>query len=327
MIKRDTCLRIAVCLFATLFLNCGVVIAQPKTFTITSGPMGGGWYSIGGAVGEMAKEAFPGAIVTVTPGGSLSNVAKVNAGKADLGLTMARLYHEASTATGAYEGKNKMSNLSSIAYLAPIPMSFVLVKEDNPLKSIEDIKSSKSTIRILTSKKGSSPALAAKLMFSQYGISFDDIKEWGGSVSFVSYSEASNLIKDGHADAWIGPVVPAIVELTTTVKMKMLPIKPAYLDQLQEKFGFGKILLPKGKYYFVNEDTPHMAENVIMVVQKGLEVDDVYNLMKVIMAKTDRISGVSKTYSSFAPSTAWDNVGGPLHPGAEKYYKENKYMK
>lgn len=327
MIKRNTYLSLAVCLFATLLFVCGNAAAQPKTFTITSGPMGGGWYSIGGAVGEMAKEAFPGTIVTVTPGGSLSNVAKVNAGKADLGLTMARLYHEASTATGAYEGKKKMSNLRSVAYLAPIPMSFVLVKQNNPLKSIEDIKKNKASIKILTSKKGSSPALAAELMFSQYGITFEDIKKWGGSVSFVSYSEASNLIKDGHADAWIGPVVPAIVELTTTVKMKMLPIKPAYLDQLNEKYSFGKILLPKGKYYFVTEDTPHMAENVIMVVQKELETDDVYKLMKVLMAKTDRISGVSKTYGSFAPETAWDNVGGPLHPGAEKYYKENNYMK
>ncbi|MFH2131038.1 MAG: TAXI family TRAP transporter solute-binding subunit [bacterium] len=303
------------------------VMARVKTFTITSGPMGGGWYSIGGATGEMAKEAFAGAIVTVTPGGALSNVAKVNAGQADLGLTMARIYNEARTATGVYEGKKKMENLRAIAYLAPIPMSFVLVKQSNPLSSIEEIKEKKLPIRILTSKKGSSPALAGAFMFAQYGITFDDIKAWGGSVSYVSYAEASNLIKDGHADAWVGPVVSAIMELTTTVKMKMLPIKLEYLDQLQQNYSYGKIFLPKGKYYFVETDLYHMAENVIMVVQKDLGTEEVYQLMKVLMRKKDRIAAISSTYAGFDEATAWQHVGGPLHPGAEKYYREMNLMK
>jgi len=302
-------------------------MAEMRTFTITSGPMGGGWYSIGGATGEMAKAAFPGAIVTVTPGGSLSNVAKVNVGKADLGLTMARLYNEARTATGVYEGKRKMSNLRAVAYLAPIPMSFVLVKKSNSLSSIEEIKNKRMPIRILTSKKGSSPALAAKFMFAQYGITFKDIKKWGGSVSYVSYAEASNLIKDGHADAWVGPMVSSIVELTTTVKMKMLPIQQRYLDRLEQDNAYGQIFLPKGKYYFVERDMNHMAENVIMIAQKKLSTEAVYNLTKELMKNTGRIAQISKTYKGFAPATAWKNVGGPLHPGAEKYYREMNLMK
>ena len=114
--------------------------AGVKSFTITSGPMGGDWYSIGGASGEMAKQAFPDAIVTVTTGGSLSNIAKVNVGKADLGLTMGKLYGEALAGTGAYAGKAKMENLRAIAFLANIPMSFFLVKEKSALNSIEEIK-------------------------------------------------------------------------------------------------------------------------------------------------------------------------------------------
>ncbi len=314
-------------LLIALTFVCFDIVADVRTFTITSGPMGGGWYSIGGAIGEMAKEAYPGAIVTVTPGGSLSNVAKVNSGKSDLGLTMAKLYAEARNASGTFEGKRKMSNLRSIAFLAPIPMSFVLVKKSNPISSIEEIKNKQIPLRLLTSKKGSSPALAANLMFQQYGFDFKDIKKWGGSVSYVSYAEASNLIKDGHADVWVGPMVAAIVELTTSVKMKMLPIKEQYLDRLVKQHSYGKILLPKGKYYFVNEDLHHMAENVILVVQDKLPDDQVYGLMKVLMANTDRIAGISKTYSGFQPATAWQNVGGPLHPGAVKYYRENGLMK
>ena len=76
----------------------------------------------------------------MTTGGALANAAKVNSGKADLGLTMAKLYGEAMSSTGAYEGKPKMENLRGIAFLAYIPMSYFLVKADNPISSIEEIK-------------------------------------------------------------------------------------------------------------------------------------------------------------------------------------------
>ena len=206
-------------------------------------------------------------------------------------------------------------------------MSYFLVKADNPLNSIEEVKAKKLPIRILTSKKGSSPSLAAELMLAQYGITFDDINKWGGSVSFVSYAEASNLIKDGHADAWVGPMVSAIVELTTTTKMKQLTIKPAVIDKLKKEFNYAEVVLPKDKYYFVTKDTPQMAEAVIVIAQEKLSTDDVYNFTAALMKNAERIQGIHKTYSGFDPATAWQNVGGPLHPGALKYYKEKGYLK
>jgi hypothetical protein len=265
--------------------------------------------------------------VTVTTGGAVENIAKVGMGKADVGLTMASLYAEALGGKGAYAEKGKIENLRAVAFLADIPMSFFLVKQDNPITSIDEIKSQKRGIRILTSTKGSSPSVAAERMLGKYGITFDDIKAWGGSVSFVSYAEASNLIKDGHADAWIGPMVSAIVELTTTTKMKMLPIKPDVLNQLKTDHNYVVIHLPKDKYYFVEKETPHMAEAVIVVAQKSLPTDPVHAFTKSLSENKDRIRSIHKTYSTYEPTTAWQNVGGPLHPGAEKYYRETGVMK
>ena len=275
----------------------------------------------------MAKQIFPGAIVTVTTGGALENVAKVDAGKADVGLTMAKLYGEALSATGVYEGKSKMENLRAIAFLANIPMSFFLVRENYAAGSVQEIKDKKIPIRLLTSRKGSSPSVAAELMLEKYGITFDDIKSWGGSVSFVSYAEASNLIKDGHADAWVGPMVSAIVELTTTVKMRMLPIAPEALDKLRDQHNYVKILLPKDSYYFVNRDIPHMAEAVIMVIRKSLDDEVVYKFTKALSENKDRIRSIHKTYIEYDPAVAWQNLGGPMHPGAERYYREMGYLK
>ncbi|RJR32691.1 MAG: TAXI family TRAP transporter solute-binding subunit [Desulfobacteraceae bacterium] len=319
--------RVAVLVACCLLVGLTTAQAQTSSFTISSGPMGGDWYSLGGALGEMAKEAMPGAVVTVTTGGAVENLPKVNGGQSDLGLTMAKLYHEALTGTESFASRGKQENVRAMAFLANIPMSFFLVKEGNPLASIEEIKAQKKKVRILTSKKGSSPALAAELMLGKYGITFQDIKTWGGSVGYVSYAEAANLIKDGHADAWIGPMVSGIVELTTTEKMKMLPIAPAALDKLRDEDHYVRITLPKGKYYFVKADTPHMAEAVILIVRKNVPDKDVYALTKAVLKNPDRVRAIHQTYAGFDPSTAWQNVGGPLHPGAEKCFREMGFMK
>ncbi|HSO18091.1 MAG TPA: TAXI family TRAP transporter solute-binding subunit, partial [Desulfosarcina sp.] len=310
-----------------LLVGLSTAQSQVSSFTISSGPMGGDWYSLGGALGEMAKEAMPGAVVTVTTGGAVENLPKVNAGQSDLGLTMAKLYHEALTGTESFSSRGKQENVRALAFLANIPMSFFLVKEGNPLASIDEIKAQKKKVRILTSKKGSSPALAAELMLGKYGITFEDIKNWGGSVNYVSYAEAANLIKDGHADAWIGPMVSGIVELTTTERMKMLPIAPAALDKLRDEDHYVKMTLPKDKYYFVKADTPHMAESVILIIRKDLPDDKVYALTKAVLENPERVRAIHQTYAGFDPATAWQNLGGPLHPGAEKCFKEKGFMK
>jgi len=240
---------------------------------------------------------------------------------------MAKLYHEALAGDGAFASRGKQENVRAMAYLADIPMSFFLVKEGNPLASIDEIKAKKVGLRVLTSKKGSSPALAAEMMLAKYGISFDDIKAWGGSVSYVSYAEAANLIKDGHADAWIGPMVSAIVELTTTEKMKMLPISEAALNKLRDEDSYVKTVLPKDKYYFVTKDTPHMAEAVILVVRKDLPDDVAAAMTKTVLEHPDSLRNIHKTYSGFDPAKAFQNLGGPLHPGAEKIYKDKGFLK
>jgi len=315
------------CSAVLALLLSGTALAADKTLTITSGPMGGDWYSIGGVLGELAKEAMPGTVVTTTTGGAVENLPKVNAGQADLGLTMAKLYHEALTGTVSFAGRGKLENVRALGFLANIPMSFFLVREDNPLSSIDEIKARKAKIRLLTSKKGSSPALAAELMLGKYGITFDDIKAWGGSVSFVSYAEAANLIKDGHADAWVGPMVSGITQLTATTKMKMLPISNASLDRLRDEDHYVKTTLPKDKYYFVKADTPHMAEAVILILRGNLPDETAYAVTKAVLENPDRIRGVHQTYAGFDPASAWQNLGGPLHPAAEKCYKDKRLLK
>ena len=301
--------------------------AELKTFTITSGPLGGDFYALGGVIGEAARSVMPGATVSVNTGGSVENLLKIDAGKADLGTSMIKLYEESLKAEGVFASRKPVQNVKIMMYVAPMPMSFFLVRADSPYTSIADIANTKPKIRLLTSKKGSSPAVASENMLKQYGFSFEDIKEWGGSVSYVSYAEASSLIQDGHADAYVGPIVSSINELITTVKMKMLPIDQAVLDKLSSD-GYMTYTIKAGQYYFITKDTPHMAETVVLPVGANLPDDAVYALTKVLCEKPEMIRNVHQTYSVFDPSKSADHIAVQyIHPGALRYYKEKGWVK
>ncbi len=295
---------------------------MPRFVTITSGPTGGGWYMLGGTLSDLITQEIEGVKPNVTTGGSLANLTKVDVGDADVGLTMDRLLYEATEGIESYADAGVHDDVAGVAYLGDIYMSIFLVREDFEADSIAEIRDNQIPIRLLTSPKASSPALATERMLAEYGISFEDIESWGGSVNFVSYAEASSLIKDGHADAWCGPMVSAIVELTVSRRMKHLPVDEEVLAALEDEYKYGTAIIPEDNWYFVGQDTPSMTESVIFIARKSLSDDFVYQMTKALCENPDRVRSVSATYANFSPDTAMDIVGAPLHPGAQRYYDE-----
>lgn len=325
--KKKVFVHLLLCAVCSLGLAPSAIAAPAlKTFTITSGPLGGDFYALGGVIGEAAKSVMPGTTVSVNTGGAIENVLKIDAGKADLGTSMAKLYMESLKGVETFKGRKPVTKVSVLMYVAPMPMAFFMVKENSPYTSIQDIVDKKPKLRLLTSMKGSSPATASENMLKTYGITYDTIREWGGTVSFVSYAEASSLMQDGHADAYVGPMVSAINEMVTTVKMKLLSIDPAKLEKL-EADGYMVYALKKGAYYFVKDDTPHMAEVVILSIGKNLPEDIVYNLTKVLCEKPQMIRGVHATYAVFEPSKCPSYIDPQyIHAGALRYYTEQGWV-
>lgn len=321
--RKKLCLSV-VCL---LMLLCFAVpgLAADYRMVVAGGPQGGAWYGLAGALAKEAEIAIPGLRASVIPGGGVGNIALVEKGEAQLATTVSHLYRSALGALPPYP-KMQAQHLAGLAHIGTSDTCLFLVRKDFPANSIEEIKEKKLAIKLMTTGKASTPALGTERILAAYGISLDDISKWGGNISYMNYADATQHIADGHADGIIAPVVPAIVELSKTRELKMLPLDKKVLDELVETYGYATSVMTKGSYSWITEDVTVLGEPNILLLRSDVPEEIVYSMTKLICTKPDIIRSWGNHHVKFTPQEAPQHIGGPLHPGAARYYKEMGYI-
>ena len=311
-----------------LVLSVGITSkaqADSERIVFTAGPAGGGWYGMAGAMGELIKKKSSGVSVTVIPGGGVGNNTVVEKGKAQLGFSSGPLCKAAIDGISPYEEKHP--HLKTLLKMGTSDMAIFLIRKDTKINSIGDVKKKKFPLRLVTTRKTSTPALGAVRLLQEYGVSFKDLKDWGGSVTFTNYADAATLISDGHADAIIAVSVPAIIELVRRVEMKWLPPEEAVVESMMKKYGYAKNLVHKGKYLWAHEDAYTVGEPLVLIARDNVTDDMAYLITKSICENPETVRGFGAYYKGFGPENAWQDLGGAMHPGAAKYYREAGYMK
>jgi len=172
---------------------------------MVSGPSGGSWYPLGAKLMQLMDEEIDGVTTSNTSGGGISNVMSVNDGDAEVGFSYAH------TAANGVKGTGKFSKpQENVRHLATLygSMFQVAVRQDSDIKTFEDMKGA----NISPGKAKWTGTAFAEAILKEYGISFDSIRENGGTVHHVSYTESVALMKDGHiatlTSLWLQPTCP-----------------------------------------------------------------------------------------------------------------------
>jgi TRAP transporter TAXI family solute receptor len=199
------------------------------------------------------------------------------------------------------------------------------------ITSLEDMAKKKKPVRIVTQPVGSSGEVSLRLLLEAYGITYDDIKSWGGSVTPTSTGVASAQMIDGKADIWVQVIVaghPAISELAMATDVDFLPYSKAIIDKL-ENYGYQEEVLPAKTFKGQDQPVPMVGYPTILIVQRNLNPELVYVLTKVIVENQQQLVKAHAGFKDFVPADAWKmiKIGIPLHSGAEKYYREKGMMK
>jgi len=187
-------------------------------------------------------------------------------------------------------------------------------------------------ITIGTTPPGGSDEWVMRKVFEFYKMTYNDIRNKGGKVILVSYSDLTTQYRDRNMDVFFANLaVPgaAIQEASLARKMKILPMDDDLIKFL-ESHGLSRGVIPKGSYKDVannDKDIPTIAMANTIVANAKTPADVVYQFTKVLLSDLNGVRKVHPAFKDFDPKDAVKLANVPLHPGAEKAYKEAGLLK
>jgi hypothetical protein len=294
------------------------VFAQEKfDLKLMTGPMGGSWYPLGGAISDAIQKEIPGVTISVSPGGGVGNVEGIELGKCDIGFS------NSSSGVDAVYGrppfKKKMENMRQLANLYPQYFQIV-VMEDSGIKSVADTKGK----RISPGPKGHTGEFAAQQVLEIYGLSYKDMSK----VHHVQYSDSVALMKDGHCDVWmLCTTIPqsSIIDVASSRKIRLISLPDDKIRAMQKiNAGYLRRDIPKGTYPGVDYDVHGFGFFTHLIISAKLPDDLVYKITKTLVNNLPRFADVVKDMKGVTSKDLALDLGIPYHPGALKYYKEIK---
>jgi TRAP transporter TAXI family solute receptor len=283
--------------------------------TIATGGTSGVYYPIGGIISTLVQEELGHGTSVQATGASVENINLILNNRAELAITMADAVLQAYQGTGAFEGEAPREELRGLASLYPNYVQ-VVTTEDTGIESFYDLAGK----RVGVGAPNSGVELNARMMFEAHGMSYDDIQE-----DYLSYSEAIDQIKNDMIDAaFVTSGIPnsGVIDLSTSDKVKIIPIEGEGMANLKELYPFfSENVIPAGAYDN-EEDIPTASITNLLLVSAGLSDDVVYNITKTFFENIEQVQNSHNAAKDISLETVSEGMIVPFHPGAERYLKE-----
>jgi TRAP transporter TAXI family solute receptor len=306
--------------------------AEQKNLTWTAGQVGGGWYSQAGGFVELIKSKDASFNIKVVPGAGIQNMSKLQQGETEIAWGLPPFIAASYNGQDPYKDKHPdmrvvMNGLGYVHIQVGVPVEYPA----NTLKDVFEIAKTKP-ITIGTTPPGGSDEWVMRKIFEFYKTTYADVRAKGGKVILVSYSDLTTQYRDRNMDVFFANLaVPgaALQEASLARKMKILPLDDDCIKFL-EGHGLSRGVIPRGSYKDVvnnDKDIPTIAMANTIVANQKVPADVVYQFTKVLLADVNAVRKVHPAFKDFDPKDAVRLANVPLHPGAEKAYKEAGLLK
>lgn len=304
--------------------------AKPINFRAVGGAVLGGTWNVGlTGVGKLVNDRYPGSAINVLQGASVSNPLRLEQNAADVTLT--QTFNTVAARDGKAPYKKPLKNVASLANMNDTSRLSIIVSADLPVNTFDELMEKKLPVRLDRGAKGTLHNVVGAMLLAEYGYTYDDITKWGGAHTAVSANDRVGMFQDGTLNAYLtlGPGQQShIQELVLNAKVKWLPVSDKVLKSVTAKTGQSIGVIPADFYGgAVGRDIPCITDSTVMLVRKNMPDADVYKITKVIVEGFEELHAVQPTWKTLVPEHMADNLALPLHPGAEKYYREAGIIK
>jgi TRAP transporter TAXI family solute receptor len=285
--------------------------ASAQLIRIMSGPAGGSWYPLAGAIQGIIEKNIPGTSARVSPGAGISNVLGVQNNKAEMGF---------GNSVSTYDGvrgedpfKQKTDNVCHIATLYFQYFHVVALASAN-IKSGADLRDKVLT----TQQKGNTGEQMTRDFLKVYGLDYGKMRK----VNFGSYNDSVEQLKDGHAQVFtLITTVPAsaIMDLASARDIRVLDLSDIKLKELQKiNKGYDKRVIKAGSYPRLDRDIQTIGTWTHLIMRCSTPEELAYKITRSLAQNTEQLGNVVAAVKGLTAKELAIDVGVPYHPGARK---------
>lgn len=312
---------LAVLLSVVLLAATGSSALADTDITLSAGAVGGSWYMYGALFNDLWTANIPGLNATLIAGAGNSNPYAVDNNESQLGFTYVHTARDAYNGQGVSaqpaENIRLLMNIRSIFYFT------CMLDKSLGITSFDDIKEKKPALVCAVGAAGSGSEEVFRAVFEAHGITYEDIESWGGRIEYVGGGSGADLFRDGHVNV-LSNAAPqpysTWVEVAASRDVVLLPIDDTAADAMKE-LGYDVDTIDTTPYGDPTGMILSAGPTSILIVNKDVDEELVYQMTKLLYENFDNLIEIQSDLRGFDPENA-ANADIPLHPGAERYYRE-----
>lgn len=314
----------AASLTAAIALSAQAAGAQEKFITIGTGGQTGVYYVVGQSICRLVNRGTADHNLRCTApstGGSIANINAIKAGDMDMGVAQSDWQFHAYNGTSQFEG-DKFDKLRAVFSVHGEPFT-VLARADAGVAAFADLKGK----RVNVGNPGSGQRATMDVVLNALGWSTDDF----ALASELQPSEQAAALGDNKVDAivyTVGHPNGSIQEATSTVESRLVNLTGPEIDKLiADNPYYAAATIPGGMYAGNDADTRTFGVKATFVTSADVDEDVVYTVVKAVFDNFDRFKGLHPAFANLKEAEMIaDGLSAPLHPGAEKYYRERGWI-
>jgi uncharacterized protein len=312
-------------------LSNGAFSADPTVLRLGTGGAGGTYYPIGSIIAQGMSDGgepqhctvasgcgIPGVLaVAQVSNGSVANIEGLRSGSIELGFVQSNILDWAFNGTARFKDRGAARELRVIANLYSETVHIV-VRASAGISSVRDLRGR----RVSLDESGSGTLEDAREILRSFGITEADL-----TAEYVKPDLAAQRMIDGRLDGFFivaGAPVAAVTNAAKHFALTLLPVGGPAADQLLGRLPFySRATIPSGVYPGV-PNTETIAVGAQLVVRADFDERLAYQVARSLWSERTRklLDSGHQKGREIRPENALQGVSIPLHPGAERFYRE-----
>ena len=299
----------------TMMAGASVPASAQEFVNVLTGGTSGVYYPLGVALSKIYGEKIDGVRTQVqSTKASVENLNLLQQGRGEIAFALGdsvKLAWEGDAEAGF---PNKLDKLRGIAAIYPNYLQIVASKESG-IKTLADLKG--KSLSVGAAKSGTE--LNARRIFEVAGMSYADL----GKTEYLPFSESVELIKNRQLDGTLqsaGLGVASIKDLSTSLDVQMVEVP----REVAEKLGapYVSAVIPAGTYTGQDTDVQTVAIGNMLITHADVSDELAYEMTKQLFENLPELVAAHQAARNINLKGALNGMPVPLHPGAERYYKE-----